>query len=420
MLLLSLNSLARFKVLRLLLPIPIGLCLFLPVHSQGAEWSLKGSVDQNLSYDDNVFMQVNPQRSFKYMIIPVLTFQHKTDVSEVNANASYGTQLYTDIEGFDQDIQNYGLRGLYKTERFDWGLTSSFSVTPTRNTAVQNSGVFNNKSESNTWSVSPSVSYKLNDIDSIILSPSYSETTFTASGSATANPGAFNNNFNNYSAANVNLAWQRLWSERYISAVGLFYSRYDSQPPVNAQGGAAALPTSFDSVGINFSNTYLWSDNWKLIGTIGGRHTESTTGSTSGSSLGYLADASVNYTGEQLTSGLHFNRSLTPSNLGRLQEQTSVDLNFNYQILERLSTLFTASYQESTFVNSVDSSTRKNLVFQPSINWRIAPEWSLGGSYRYRLQDGLISNNNIINGEADSNLFMVTINYNWQGLRLSR
>lgn len=403
------------------------LCFLLPSLAQASEWSLRGSVDQSLSYDDNVFMISDGQTSdqsldsFQYRIIPVLTFQHKTDISEIHADALYGTQIYTDIEGLDQDIQNYGVGGLYKTERFDWNLSANLAITPSRNSAVQNSGVFNTNAESTTWSVSPSVSYKIDAINSLILSPSYSETTFSESGSTTTNQGVFNNNFNNNTIANVDLAWQRRWTERYTSSVSVFYSKFESQQAQSTNVNSVN-PSNFDSVGMNFSNDYDWSNNWKLRGVIGGRYTESTTGSQTDSSFGFLADAGITYTGEQFSSGLNFNRSLTPSNLGQLQEQTNLSLNFNYQILERLSTGFTANYQESSFVNSTDPLDRKNLVFQPSISWQISPEWSLGGSYRYRVQEGLIDSNNntTVNGEAESNLFSLTINYNWQGLRLAR
>ncbi len=413
----------------------VGLCFCLmPVHSQGAEWSLKGSIDQSLAYDDNVLMLGNNQPSnesrgsFQYRIIPVLTFQHKTDVSELHADALYGTQIYTDIEGLDQKIQNYGLGGIYKTEKFDWGLSANLSITPSRNTAAQNSGVFNTNSDMTMWSVSPSVSYKIDETNSLILRPTYSETSFSDSGSTSTNPGVFNNNFNNYDSTNVDLTWQREWTERYTSGVNLFYSNYNTQQFLGNNVGIP-VPSSFDSVGINFSNTYLWSNNWRFLGTVGGRHTESNIGDVSTSSLGFLADVGVNYTGESFSSGINFSRSLIPSNQGQLQEQTSVGLNFNYQILERLSASFTTSYQESDVVNNQPTqansqSTRQNLIIQPSVKWMLSPDWTLGCTYRYRTQEGVLDTTTLgginSNGVADSTLFMLSINYNWQGLKLTR
>jgi hypothetical protein len=391
----------------------VSLCLLLPRLPQAAEWSLKGNVKQSLGYDDNVRMlTTNPEGSFKYMIVPVLTFARRTDNTEIKANASYGTQVYTDIPGFNQDIQNYSIQGTYNADRFIWGLSSSYSITPSRNTATQDSGDFNNNSDRTTWTVSPSVSYRIDELNSLILTPSYSETTFTGGSNST------NTNFSNYTSINVNLGWKRLWTERYKSTVSAFYTNY--QPSQASSTIGNNTQSQFDSVGLNFSNNYDLSENWQLMGTIGGRHTESTRNGISNTSLGFLADAGINYIGENFGSGIHFSRSLQPSNQGQLQEQTSASLNFNYKILERLSASFTTSWQESTLVSTTNSPTRTNIVLEPVIRWQLAPEWTLSGSYRYRTQDRGVQINNTGDITAESNLFQISINYNWQGLSLSR
>jgi hypothetical protein len=405
--------------------------------SHAAEWSLKGFLDQSLGYDDNVFMSSSgtsnntqgKQGSFQYKITPVLSFLHKTDVSELEANASYGTQVYTDVEGLDFDVQNYSLRGLYNTELIDWGLSANYSVIPTRNNAIANSGIFSTNTESTTKSISPTITFKIDEINSLNLSSTYAETTF---GNTTSTDQGLNN-FRNNTNANVNIAWQRLWSERYTTALSWFYNTVDYGQQQNP-GANQNTSNSFDSTGLNFSNTYLWSPNWKFNGTIGFRHTNSESGNPpiNHSSDGFLADVGVDYTGESYSTGVHFSRSLVPSTFGQLQEQTSIGLDFSYKITERLSAGLNTSYQESTFVNGNasqpggngnGSQTRKNIFINPSVRWQLAPDWSLTGSYRYRSQTGFLqadSNNRLIDQTADSNLFLLSINYTWQGMKMSR
>lgn len=428
MLLLCLKPVLKFRRVWTLLALVSLNLLLLPGLSKAAEWSLQGSLDQSLSYDDNVFMRpdnfVPPQDdkdqsrdSFQYRIIPVLTFMHKTDVSDIHADVLYGGQIFTDIPELDQKIQNYGLGSVYKTESFDWGVDANLSITPSRNTALQNSGIFNTNSDRTNWSVSPFVSYKIDEINTLTLTSSYSETTFSNINTDTTDTDEFNNNFNNNDSTEIDLAWKRDWSERYNSALSLFYSNFNSQ--LLRQNNSGALnPISFDSVGINFSNTYSWSENWNLLGTVGGRYTESTSNGSNSSSFGFLADVAVSYTGENFISGINFSRSLIPSNQGQLQEQTSVGLNFNYDILETLSAGLTTSYVHSTLINESNSQTRENIIVQPSASWQLLPEWTLSGGYRYRIQD--LKETNVINGSgfADSNLFYLSINYNWQGIKL--
>ena len=382
---------------------------------RAAEWSLKGNVNQSIGYDDNVEMlPTNLQGSFKYMIVPVLTFAHKTDYSEVSANAIYGTQVYTEIPELNQDIQNYSLSGVYKTKMIDWGLSSSYSITPTRNTAVQSSGVFNNNSSSNTWTISPSMSYKIDLVNSLILTPSYSETTFTDSGQAVNSDSI---GFVDNTTFNVNLGWQRIWSERYVSTVSWFYFNYEPQQKTNNSSSDQPQDSQFDSVGMNFSNDYKWSENWKLEGTVGFRHTESSFNGGNNSSLGFLTNVGVSYTDEKFSSGIYFNRSLIPSNQGQLQELSSVHLNMGYKILEQLSASFSAGYQDSTLIDSISPSSRANFVLEPSLNWQMSQDWTLSASYRYRSQEGDLQSNDFNNGTAVSNLFQISINYNWQGLK---
>lgn len=428
------------------LTLAVTFTLLLPGYVLCDEWSVKGNVNQSIAYDDNVFMTPDracaqgdefscPQDSFKYVINPLLTMQHRTDNTDVSAHASYGTQIYTDIEGFDQDFQSYGLNGLYKTEKIDWGLNWNYAITPTRNTAVQTSNIFNNNSSQNSWSVSPQATIRIDDIDSLIITPSYSETTFDKV------PGSQNNNFfNDNQSYNINLAWQRLWSERYVSGLSFFYNKFDSQVQRNATDTNGRIlrdnrgriiventPSTFDNFGINLSNTYLLSDNWKVAAILGGRYTETEIGNLSDTSFGFLADARADYTGENYSAGLYFNRGLLPSSFGQLQEQTSVGLNFTYNIWETLSTNLNFNYQESTIVNSRFNNilrnsigNRTNFVIEPSVSWRFAEDWTLGGSYRYRFQDIQDGTGTIFNGEADSNLFMISINYNWQGVSISK
>ena len=392
-----------------------------------AEWSTRANIQQFFGYDDNVFMRpTDTQGSFQYKIIPTLSFLHRTDVSEINAHASYGTQIFPDAPQFDQDIQNYGLNGMYKTDRIDWGLNFNYSIIPTRNTAIQDAGDFSTAAERATWAVSPSMAYKLSEIDSLILSPSYSESSFdntSTSGNATLN--SFRNNI----TKSVNLGWQRIWTERYNTNLSFFYSNFEFEQsgsgiifipntniPITLNSGSGFF-SSNDSYGFNFANNYRWSDNWNLTGSIGFRHSESSSIQGSSSSSGFLANIGAHYNAENYDAGVTFSRSLVPSNFGQLQELTGTTLHFNYKFDERLTAGLDMSYQDSNVVNAANSFQRENIVVHPSINWLLAKDWSLNASYRYRVQD-LNFNNQPIN--ADSNLFLFSVNYRWPGLKVSK
>ena len=286
--------------------------------------------------------------------------------------------------------------------------------------------IFPQRPKETTWSVSPTMSYKLSETDSLFLSPSYSESSFDNTSNA---PGSTVNSFSNNINKSVNLGWQRVWTERYNTNLSFFYSNLEFE---QSGGGVILIPNtnipivldpgtgffgSNDNYGFNFSNNYRWSDNWNFTGSVGFRHSESSGGLQNSSSSGFLANIGAHYNAENYDAGLTFSRSIVPSNFGQLQELTGTTLHFNYKIDERLSAGLDMSYQDSTVVNAVDSLQRENIIVHPSVNWLLTKDWTLNASYRYRVQDINFTGQAI---SADSNLFLFSVNYRWPGLKVSR
>jgi hypothetical protein len=213
----------------------------------------------------------------------------------------------------------------------------------------------------------------------------------------------------------MGLDWQRQWTERYSSSVSVSRSSFQSS---NSNSNTKLNSQTYN---INLSSTYLLSEQWKLFTVIGGRVTFSKNSfagnSIKSQSQGFLINSGVSYKGENSLSQLSFNRSLMPSSQGQLQEQNKLNLNLSYQFTEHLSALLTASYQlTNRSATNGDKNSRENMIIQPAITWHFLQEWTMSGSYRYRSQKSTGSQNK----EVASNLFMLTINYNWDGLSLSR
>jgi hypothetical protein len=83
------------------------------------------------------------------------------------------------------------------------------------------------------------------------------------------------------------------------------------------------------------------------------------------------------------------------------------------------------SYQETDSVidnNDGLGISRTNIRVSPNINWKLTEDWLLSASYAYRQQERPSSATigNIRAGTVESNIFMLSINYNWPGLSISR
>lgn len=367
------------------------------------QWAIDGKIRQEFAYDDNVRMSESPKGSVEYKLTPVLNLSHKTETSLIYINTSYGIQRYLAMSDLDRAIQNHKVGANYLTEKSNWSIVASMNIAPSRNTAVEDSGNFNSNSQKTTFSIIPSVSYYLTELDVLKLNTHYSQTTYSTT------------DFSNNLSYSIGLDWQRQWTERYSSSVNLSYSSF--------QSSNTNLNTKLDSgtYNINVSSTYFLTEQWKLFAVIGGRVTFSENSfagnGIKSQSKGFLIDSGVSYKGESSFSQLSFNRSLMPSSQGQLQEQNKLNLNLSYQFTEHLSALLTASYQlTNRSATNGEKNSRKNVILQPSINWHFLQDWTMSGSYRYRSQKSTGSQNK----DVASNLFMLTINYNWDGLSLSR
>jgi long-subunit fatty acid transport protein len=460
--------------------------------ANAAEWSVDANINQDISYDDNVTMREEGEESFIYTLTPVVNFAHKTEVSEISANASYGFQNFFDTSLGFRERQRYGVEGEYSlTERMTWGLSADYSVTPSRDAAQEDSGIFDDDTDRTAYSILPSISYKLTEQDNLMLFGGYTDASYTEPtfdfkkeekftkeqlpNDESKDPEAdFLNDVSSrvssgiqsdYTNVYVGFEWSRSWSERFTTSLRSSYSHFESErsiPKVKVpikfvgfndipkpedfailRAGSCGSENKFpncvetnsdfravdsDSIDVMVSSRYLLFENWELYGGIGGRFTKTKVNVDNNKDNnkdndfkpGFLFDVGTIYTGESLTADFSISQSNAPSaREGREEEQFRISLDLNYILTERLSTALVSSYQESESISGQGVSTNKrtNFSVQPSVSWRINPDWTVSTSYRYRYQERPIGD---VKEEASSNLYMISLNYRWQGLSISR
>lgn len=364
--------------------------------SFASQWTVDAKIHQQLGYNDNVRMSKTPQGSLHYTLTPVVNFSHKTTNSVIDASASYGIQRYSSIKTLNRSLQNYHFDAKYLTDLTVWEVAASMSIAPSLNTASMYSGNFSSNAERTTQSVSPSLSYKLNELDSLKLHANYSQTSYSG------------NDFNNNQSYSVNLDWQRAWSERFSNHISISYAAFSSDIQQSS------------TYNLNLGLNFMLSEQWSVKSTVGGRLTNSESVASKNQSEGFLVNATLDYSGEKLSSQLGVNRSLLPSSQGQLQEQDSLNFTLNYPLSQKLSTSFSANYQRTNITSfSNQSTSREYLTLQPALNWQIDSDWTVSASYQYRTQNSSTGQNTDVSS-GFSNSVMLTINYNWQGFSLSR
>lgn len=191
-----------------------------------------------------------------------------------------------------------------------------------------------------------------------------------------------------------------------------------------------ASVTLFSTPDIDSSTTYYslqagiqhnFSERWEVEIVGGGRYSRSefrnrNNNKDTSSGLGGLANASITH--QYTTGSLHARiaQDIRPTGNGDLQTTNQVAFSWNHHLTEHLSLNLPLSALRASAINE-DTNRLDRSYYQvaPAINWKLTPEFSLGLRYRYRYQKY-----DNADDSADSHSAMLSANYHWQRLSISR
>jgi len=366
-----------------------------------AEWSLSGSLNPSLEYDDNIFMrESNKLGDYHATMSPTLKAAYETEDTEAALSAGYIMDRYEISRHLDNDDPFFNLNTAYKTERARWGLGLSYTERSTRSDAADDTGDFETNSTSTTKSISPSFSYRLTERDSVSLSTSYSEKTYSTM------------DFSGSKNRSLSTQWQHQYSERFNGGISLSAN--------NNKSAGLFDSTDDDTYNLSLTSAYNLSEIWTINGSVGLRQLDSqqtdafgvTTETTdTGSSLNF----NVSYQTDVDQANLSLSRSISPSSTGDVNEQDKISMAWSRPLSETLTASISGSFQTTRSALDSGSDERENINLSPSINWSYSPDSTLSLSYNYRQQKESVLNTNV-----SSHAIMLTFNYNWHGINVSR
>ncbi len=368
---------------------------------QAAEWSLTSTLNPSATYDDNIFLTQNAQSSIHYTMSPTITGSRTVENSNVSLSLGYQIDRYTSLPSIN-DTENPFIRlnSFYTAERSQYGLSASYVEATSRSTALLETGDFATQSIYRTRAISPSYSYQLTERDSLSLNGSYSERLSSST------------QFSDIETKSISAGWQRQFSER-LSA-GLTVAMY------NYKSDGLTLLTDDDDYNVSTTFNYALSELWSISGAVGlrklkGQRQSIITGiTTNDTSSGTTLDFSAIKTDDINSYSITASRALIPTGRGDVNQNDSISARWSHSISEQLTANLSGGYYQSTSAFDNNNTKRKNINISPSLRWQLERNLSLNVHYTYRkqTQDSGFS--------ADSNAIGVTLNYNWDGIRISR
>ncbi len=371
----------------------------LPV--QAAEWVFDGSANPRYGYDDNVFLQEDEESSFDFKIKPTVNLSRFQANSSSTLSLGYAIERYFSVSELDTDNPFARFDTQYQFERMQLGLKASYIEDSTRNDALEDTGDFSTNATLTSRSLSPSISYQLTEVDTVTATVDYSDKRYSTA------------DFADSETKGLTLGWQRQFTERFSGGLSVSSTNYQIED--------IDYTSDDDNYNLSWQMTYQWSELWLIDGSVGYRRLDSERtdllgNTTSDQSSGISYNIDITHEGELNTISLALSKQLSPSSDGDVSEQERIGVVWTRLLSEQWSFNLSTSYQESTSTSNDDDTNRENLDFSPSFSWQFSPTMNLnlGYSYRKQKQDGAINQN------VDSNSVSLSLNYNWDGIRVSR
>ena len=396
---------------------------FVPI-AVADEWKLTGSLDQKIEYDDNINLNVDPSAVSGYLMNPTLGVEWNTAVMKAGVTGRGDIRRYDDKQ-WNCDTFSLSANQQYLQKTSAFSVAGNYSRSCSYSDQLSDTGVIEPDNESETYSLSPSWSWQWSALDRFSISPSYSQTVYSSTGTSNGTE-TTNSNLQGNTTYSLNLSESHSWTRRLNSNASLSFSRSEFGDSINS--------SSQSSFGFQLGNTYNITRMWTV--SIGGglnwvqSPTNSNTINSSSSDSLFrteIINFALNYNDRFVSYGVNYSRTNSPSASGQITEFNTFNMNYSYEMSREWSFNIDSSISNTQSIGQEQfqtSSNRTNYTATIGVTWNFDKEWQLTSSYRYRQQElsnsGSAQISNGQDGVLASNALMINLNYNWDGLRVFR
>ena len=403
--------------------VPVTLCASL--NCQAYETIFEPAFNSNERYETNLNMrQVPLQDNWISTLSPSVNLGLRNETGQLSSKLAWNQLLYNNQSSLDRSEQLFSSNYQQKFERLSWGLGSTYNNQSSINTEATTTGILLTQVMSKQLSLTPTLSYALDELNSVSLNYAYNKATYDKSQnniylsdysnqqastsfshvyserdtfSATLSGTLFESKTQTTRNYVGQLAWQHRFSEQLSTSLsgGMNYSEAEShfQVPQLSQFRFNGLPVYYDANGNPsfqpngnpaYNDPTIISDT-NPFGLTPQQRFQTVT--TQKNNLGKVFSLSIQKSFEKASVSLSASQNQSPTAVG-LQTQQQLGINTSYTIDERWSSGLSASYGKSEITGQSNSGfNRTNYSLSPNINWKYSPEINLGFSYTYRQQE---------------------------------
>ena len=340
-----------------------------PVVSGAATWVADYSVNANVSYDDNFFMNQSEQDTVVYSVRPEASLMYVSPVVKSQLDARIGINRYAEFDQFDSEDPAFDWKNTYKTERSNWAINIGYSENSQRDAAELDTGIFDSNSIVETIYVNPSVNLDITERDQLGVSLNYSERDYDT------------NDFADNDNQTLGLNWEHRLNELISTTATVSISQYDA-----GRVAISANETEYLQATVGF--IYRRSEAMTINGSLGHFETDRQQRLVVGPALlivdsettGELLKLGVSYSYEKKVFSFNLSRGLYPSSQGLVEERDSLGLHYEHQVSERITSGLNIYWHDTN--SSLEN--RETATVSPFYHYRITEKLQLQTSYTFR------------------------------------
>jgi hypothetical protein len=351
------------------------------------EWSIEGRANQRFEFDDNIRLRTTDvETAWGGVFSPEMDLRRRSELWDVTLNTKLAFSRFND-DSLNYEDQFVKLNSGYRTELGTLGLEGKLIRDTTLTSEVTDTGRLDENARRESYNFSPSWSYTLSPRDNFTLSAGWTVVDYHTS------------SLTDYRFLLGSGSWTRSLTEVHELDATVFTTHYKT-----IEGDDLERQMYAGEAGLN----WIFSERFQARLAGGPRYIRTdVSGSDGDGDFGFILDASASYQFDERTileAGAA--RSVEPSGEGTTFERDTLELSVKHDLSPRLLLGLEALYLENEDTGDDRVGDRKYYSIQPRIRWRLAQDWDLTASYRYRAQKsrGSVS-------WADSNSVLMTVTY---------
>ncbi|MGD0961028.1 MAG: hypothetical protein ABSB19_14580 [Methylomonas sp.] len=422
--------------------------LLMPVFFSGTcqalDWYYSPSMTVNERYTDNLRLQIappTPSGNFITTVSPALTGGYIDSNNEFYGNFNWNQLLYHNDPNLDFSEKIGKLFYQYTGERWSANFTGTYGdqaslAAESVQLGAFGSGVIGIQVARYSRFFAPSMTYKLDEKNSLQLSGSYMDTNFGAHPISGLG-------FSGFISKGLSLTGSHVYSEKLSFNVSGSYSGYSAKNNVPEIGAIADLnepPTcaltqtaciydetlayrsNSDTYSLQMGMNYAFTETMALNLSVGARRTNSNTSEVLSNRTvidGFIVEPpspqlstftstinGQNYSGsfsktfEKGGFSINASQQLSPASTGTQQQVTQFSLSGNYGLSERWSSGFMGTYLTSDTISTLGiggassnpaAYNRIYVTLAPNIKWQWTPDLTAQLTYTYINQEFTLS-----------------------------